>query len=99
VSAERRSGGRSTAQSTASFLTPEQAVKKIMQNYSLNHMSNSEMFLKNAAEALERFPPDALHRLSSPVSGIVTKCKFPPTISEMVAEADRYMRPTSKNFV
>ena len=96
---EKRSGGSNTAQNTELSLTPEQAVRKIMRCYNLNHIPNPSLMMENAAEALGKFPPEVLQRLSDPAEGILAKAKFPPTISELVSEAESYMKRISKNFV
>jgi hypothetical protein len=80
-------------------MTSEECVKKIMYSFNLNNLTDPTTFLRNAAEALERFPPDVLRRLSDPSLGILTKAKFPPTISELVKEAESYMKRSSRNFV
>ena len=91
---ERRNGPLSLERTT-----PERAVGKIYQSYNINHLPNPSAFLENAAKALERYPVEVLHRLADPAEGILSKAKFPPTISELVAEAESYIKQTSRNFV
>ena len=91
---ERRNGPL-----TLERTTPERAVAKIYQSYNINHLPNPSAFLENAVKALENYPVEVLHKLADPSKGILTKAKFPPTISELVAEASSYMKKTSKNFV
>jgi len=91
---ERRNGPLSLERTT-----PERAVAKIYNCYNLNHIPNPSLLLENAAKALERYPAEVLHKLADPAGGILTKAKFPPTISELVAEAESYIKQTSKNFV
>jgi hypothetical protein len=46
-------------------------------------------FLEIAEKSLLKYPDEVIERLASPTSGIVTQCKFLPTIAEMVEFCDR----------
>jgi hypothetical protein len=48
-------------------------------------------FLELAEKSLIKYPPDVVDMLSNPISGIVTKCTFMPSIAEMVKFCDAEM--------
>lgn len=48
-------------------------------------------FLELAEKSLIKYPPDVVNMLANPISGIVTKCTFMPSIAEMVKFCDAEM--------
>lgn len=50
---------------------------------------DQRVFARQAAAALEDFPPDVLNDLASPKVGIIRELKFAPSVAELVAWCER----------
>lgn len=57
--------------------------------YRLDNYPDPKGFMAQAGMVLERYDPQVVAMVTSPLTGIQRKCKFPPTIAELVEECDR----------
>ena len=80
-------------------MTPENTLERIIAPYNLNHMRNPEIYREHLLAVLKQYPPHILEKLADPTGGILTVCKFPPTIAEIVEVANKLAKKRSKNFV
>lgn len=80
-------------------MTPSEALERITGPYNLNHMRNPAIYLDHLATVLKSYPPEVLTKLADPHGAILTACKFPPTIAEVVEAAEKLTKKRSKNFV
>jgi hypothetical protein len=56
--------------------------------YRKDEFANPEVFIMQIGTILERYSDIVVERVTSPVTGIQAKCKFPPAIAEIVEACD-----------
>jgi hypothetical protein len=74
-------------------------------SYRRDDFADPDAFLALLGTVLERYSDPVIRECCSPLSGIVRKCKFPPSVAEIVefcdaekARADRLKRFSSMRF-
>lgn len=80
-------------------LTPEEVTIRIMGCYPSSTIKDQSIYSQTLISLLEKYPEGVLQRLCDPQEGILGKCKFMPSISEVVQFADTLMKKKSRNFV
>lgn len=60
------------------------AVRMIYSAYRRDDFADPDMFIAQAGAILERYPDDVVAEISHPFTGVQRRCKFPPSISELV---------------
>ncbi len=64
-------------------------IRMLFGSYRLDQYPDPDGFLAIAGTVLEQYDPQIVAIVTSPLTGIQRKCKFPPTIAELVEECDR----------
>lgn len=63
-------------------------IKLLFSSYRLDHYPEPELFMAQVGTVLEKYDAAIVAQVTSPLTGIQRKCKFPPTIAEVVEECD-----------
>jgi len=63
-------------------------VRQVFGSYRKDDFADADTFIANALKLMERYPDSAIEEVCDPRSGIVTECKFPPTIAELKQACD-----------
>ena len=80
-------------------LTPEEVTIKIMGCFPHSQIKDHTIYSQTLISLLEKYPEGVLQKLCDPQEGILAKCKFMPSISEVVQMADHFARKKSRSFV
>lgn len=64
---------------------------QIFSSYRREDFANPDIFLVQLGMVLERYPDCVISEVTSPLTGIQRKCKFPPSINEIVEFCDAAM--------
>ena len=67
-------------------------IKLLFSSYRLDSYPDPELFMAQIGTILERYEAPVVAAVTSPLTGIQRKCKFPPTIAELVEECDSVRR-------
>lgn len=68
--------------------------RQVLSSYRRDDFAEPEGFLVQLGMVLERYPDDVIRFATSPLTGIQRKCKFPPSIAEIVEECDKEVART-----
>ncbi len=63
-------------------------IKLLFSSYRLDHYPEPELFMAQVGTVLENYDASIVAHVTSPLTGIQRKCKFPPTIAELVEECN-----------
>ena len=85
---------------TTSAEQSARATRLILSSYpqSVNNVANEECYATQVTALLATYPPEIVQKLASPVSGIVGKSTWLPSVAELKKEADSLMY-TAKRMV
>lgn len=61
---------------------------QVLSSYRRDDFANPDGFLVQLGMVLERYPDAVIRDVTSPVTGIQRRCKFPPSIAEIVEACD-----------
>lgn len=64
-------------------------IKMLFSSYRLDNYPEPKLFLAQVGMVLERYDAMVVAIVTSPLTGIQRKSKFPPSIAELVEECDR----------
>jgi hypothetical protein len=62
--------------------------RNVFGSYRRDEFADPEAFLIQFGAVLERYPDHVIREITHPATGIQRKCKFPPTIAEVVEACD-----------
>jgi hypothetical protein len=63
-------------------------IKLLFSSYRVDHYPEPELFMAQVGTVLEQYDASVVAMVTSPLTGIQRKCKFPPTIAELVEECN-----------
>jgi hypothetical protein len=70
-----------------------EAAQLILSSYPQNvNPTNAECYATQVVALLSTYPPEVVAKIARPVDGIVGKLKWLPSVAEIKAEADSFMR-------
>ena len=81
------------------IVSPKELAERIAGCYSLTLLPNPNQYMLVLSEVLTGYDQKVLRGLNDPKTGILAKCKYPPSIAEVVEMAEAINKPRSKNFV
>lgn len=81
------------------LMTPMELASRIASAYTLTLLPNPTQYMKLVEEVLVTYDQKVIQKLADSRAGILAKCKYPPSISEIVEMANSINKPRSKNFV
>lgn len=72
-----------------------QCVQLVFGSYRKDDFADPDSFRVQLGMVLERYSDDIIRSVTSPITGIQRKCKFPPSIAEVVEFADECKRQST----
>jgi hypothetical protein len=67
-------------------------MKILFSSYRLDQFSDPEGFHANIGMVLEQYPIDTIKFVTDPRTGIQRRCKWPPTVAEVVDACEEHLR-------
>jgi hypothetical protein len=64
-------------------------IRMLFSSYRLDQFPDPEAFMAQIGTVLEQYDPQVVSIATSPLTGIQRKCKFPPSIAEVVEFCDQ----------
>jgi hypothetical protein len=64
-------------------------IRMLFSSYRLDQYPDPDGFVAIMGTVLEQYDPQVVAIVTSPLTGIQRKCKFPPSIAEVAEECDR----------